>query len=203
MKTTSERNSMNVQRIHPVYLTSGCCENCEHFTEEDFKALGLPYGASDPNNCVRTVTQERPISFTEVFYPLTEEEQTFIGEDWAGELHGGFCMGYAALFRGQKFLFPSLEVCYWSANPPFSRESYGEYLCESPEQAERETQRIAKGLRKKVKPHGGKVFVSLHDGCGPDGDRHTVSVLLPFNVAQQCGSFEQWKHFLAALLPER
>lgn len=202
MKTTFERNLMDVQRTHPVYLTNGCTEDCEHFTEADFKALGLTYGASDSNNCVRTATLERPIKITETFYPLTEEEQTFIGEDWAGELHGGFCMGYAALFRGQKYLFPGLDVCYWSANPPFSRKSYGEYLCDSPEEAEREAQRIAKRLRKKLKPHGGKVFVSVKDGCGPNGDRHIVSVLLPFDVAQQCGRFDRWKQFLATLLNE-
>src|SRR5699024_1437696 len=78
-----------------VFLTSGCCENA-HGTIPLLEEHGLGYTLDNPYG----------------FYPLTREEEQFIGEDIVpiGDTGLTGMMGYSCLLAGEKWLLISIEL---------------------------------------------------------------------------------------------
>jgi hypothetical protein len=149
---------------YPVYLTSGTCEVTEQY-DDLLDELDLDYG-----------------SFEGEFYPLTDDEAVFIGEDLADVADGyGALMGYSAVFKGEKFLMPSVEVGF---GPDFGTDRDGAL-------------EAAKGLKdkigSKIEAVGGHVFLDENH----DWDRHVVQILIPFSYAKTVASdFDGWKTHL-------
>jgi hypothetical protein len=79
---------------HPVYMTNGCCEPIDE-SKPVLDALGLPVGQWNGD-----------------WYPLTKEEEQFIGEDEAGPTPTGWWarMSYSVIYRGRKWV--SLDIEY-------------------------------------------------------------------------------------------
>lgn len=85
------------------FLTSGCCEDTGHVGESELQSLGLDFQSFDDG----------------ASYPLTEEEQNFIAEEYLDiDGNGLLClMGYSALLNGRKYLVPAIEVSFDESVP--------------------------------------------------------------------------------------
>jgi hypothetical protein len=81
-----------------LYTTNGCCE-VAHAGPRLFSKLGLEWSVDHDG----------------FFYPLTEKESRFIGEDGI-ELPNGYWphMAYSCLYEGKKFACPTIEGRLWS-----------------------------------------------------------------------------------------
>ncbi|NTF17462.1 hypothetical protein G6L37_03445 [Agrobacterium rubi] len=154
----------------PVYLTSACCEVTEQY-DDLLMQNGLAFGAFDGG-----------------FYPLTEEESKFIADDVA-EVDDGYValMGYSSLYRGKKFLMPSVEVSFDAENE-MSRD-LGLHMA-----YEFADQNVAS-----IEEIGGHILVD----ADADVDKHVVQVLIPFDYAATVADdYAGWKtHLERALLP--
>ncbi len=135
----------------PLYMTNGCCEVTHDYVEDLLVKFGLPAG-----------------DFEGGFYPLTKQEERYIGDDLADVADGfGALLGYSALYQGQKYLMPSIEL-YFGEDGAVTEEdalAYGQALKE--EYSER------------LKAIGGHVFLEENW----DNDRHLMQVLIPFDYA--------------------
>lgn len=147
----------------PVYLTNGSCENA-HGTPELLAEYDLPGG-----------------SFEGEFYPLTDAESQFIGDDLV-EVHDGFeaMLGYSVLYEGRKFLAPTVEFCY------------GEGVSTSEKEARDACDTSVRCLSMHVGDFGGRVLV--HEDMP---DRINMIVMIPFEYARaNAKGFEDWKDHL-------
>ncbi|AXK44017.1 hypothetical protein [Erythrobacter aureus] len=153
----------------PVYLTNQCTE-AAHGTKEQFDHLGLSYGEFDGE-----------------FYPLTDEEVRYIAEDEVTSLDGNVLafIGYSALYRGQKFLMPSIELTYGDKDDRFATEQ--------------EALAFANTYVADLAP---KLAVAMArarvDQSGDD--RIVIQILIPFETAAQRGDLDSWKKYLSWLL---
>lgn len=147
----------------PLYLTNGCCESANDAAEELLTKFGLAFGEFDGG-----------------FYPLTDAEVTYIAEDVAEVMDGhGALTGYSALYQGQKFLMPSIEVHYGGVLSETAALEYAKGLTNT--------------LKDRIEAIGGHVFCGEND----DVERHLVKVLIPFEYAQaNANSFDDWKTHL-------
>jgi hypothetical protein len=147
----------------PVYLTSATCENA-HGTPELLAEYGLPGGTYDGD-----------------FYPLTEAESQFIGEDLV-EVYDGFeaMTGYSVLYEGRKFLAPTVEFYY------------GEGVSTTEQEARDACDTSVRCLAEHVGDFGGRVLV-----YEDMDDRINLMVMIPFEYAREnAKNFEGWKRHL-------
>lgn len=154
----------------PVYLTSGCCEVTEQY-DDLLDQNGLEYG-----------------SFEGRFFPLTDEEAKFIADDVAEVDDGyGALMGYSALYRGEKYLMPSIEISF-EANNAMSRDLSLKMAYEFVTQHS-----------SSIEETGGHIIVDAD--C--DIDRHVIQVLIPCSYAAAVADdYNGWKsHLEEVLLP--
>jgi hypothetical protein len=164
------------QRQEPVYLTNGCTESTmdDEVGRQVFVALGLRHG-----------------EFNGKFYPLTDDEVRYIGEDLV-ETSAGYAMtGYSALYQGRKYLLLSMEFAYQSE----------EWDDEFPtaDAVRDEVNNLCRWLDHNVRGRGVIAWASYDDGPGK-GDRHTVAILMPFELAAGQPDFETWKKYVANML---
>jgi hypothetical protein len=154
----------------PVYLTNQSCE-VTHDHDMLLDHFSLPYGEFDGS-----------------FYPLTKAEEIYIADDLHTEIANGFgaLMGYSALYQGEKFLMPSVEV------------QWGEFGADTEEQALEFAKRFVAEIEPRVTAAGGHVIL---DDNHPE-ERHLVQVLLPFAYAQKTAQdYDSWsKHLTDDLL---
>ena len=146
----------------PVYLTNGSCENA-HGTPELLAEYGLPGG-----------------SYEGEFYPLTDDEAKFIGDDLV-EVYNGFeaMTGYAVLYEGRKFLAPTVEFYY------------GDGVSTTEQEARDACDTSVRCLAEHVGDFGGRVLVS------EDDDRINMMIMIPFEYARaNAKDFEGWKQHL-------
>lgn len=134
----------------PIYLTNGCCESCIE-NGKILDAFGLEYG-----------------TFEGDFYPLTKAEETYIAEDVVtsadGRMHA--LTGYSALYRGEKYIMPSIEL-------PVGRE----YDAPDPETVRKTAENYAKAILPKVESLGGNVLIDNGiDECV------VIQILIPFTT---------------------
>ncbi|WP_114947295.1 hypothetical protein [Microvirga calopogonii] len=136
-----------------LYTTNGCCE-VAHAGPRLFSKLGLEWSV-DENG---------------FFYPLTERESRFIGEDGI-ELPNGFWphMAYSCLYEGRKFACPSIEIGYGRDN-----ESDRETVL-------RQLKAYADEIRPRIEAVGGHVILEEDE---PDTS-HTLLTLIPFDYIVQ------------------
>ncbi|WP_262030630.1 hypothetical protein [Microvirga sp. Mcv34] len=152
-----------------LYTTNGCCE-VAHAGPRLFSKLGLEWSV-DENG---------------FFYPLTEKESRFIGEDGI-ELPNGFWphMAYSCLYEGRKFACPSIEIGYGRDNEK-DRET-----------VLRQLKAFADGIRPRIEAIGGHVILEEDE---PDTS-HTLLTLIPFDyIVQNAVEFDDWKIKLARLM---
>ena len=170
------------QETEAIYLTNGCCENA-HGSEALFNRLKLDYG-----------------NFQGEFYPLTDAEVSYISEDGVPTPEGQAEMGYSGLYKGRKWLMPSIEVCFLdSVERPFSEKSYGtEGVYKTTHEAKDKVDALAAQYRPRIEALGGYVF-TFYD-YGPSSDRHTIQILIPFEAAFKLGSYDKYKTWLSELL---
>ncbi len=150
----------------PLYLTNQGCEVTENYADL-LDRFSLPYG-----------------EFEGDFYPLTKAEEIYIADDMQDEIGNGIgaLMGYSALYKGQKFLAPSVEV-QWG-------EVYG---ASSDAEALEFAKRFVAEIEPRVSAIGGHVL--LEEDMGPD--RHCVQILIPFTHAQATAQdYDGWASYL-------
>jgi hypothetical protein len=148
---------------HPVCLTNATCENA-HGTPELLAEYGLPGG-----------------SFEGEFYPLTDAESKFIGDDLV-EVFDGFeaMTGYSVLYEGRKFLAPTVEFYY------------GDGVSTTEQEARDACDTSVRCLAEHVGDFGGRVLV--HEDMD---DRINMMVMIPFEYARDnAKDFEGWKQHL-------
>jgi hypothetical protein len=153
-----------------LYITNGCAEQAWGGPRL-FKKLGLKWS----------------IDGTGFFYPLTEKESAFVGED-GFEVPNGYWphMAYSCLYEGKKFACPTIEVGY-------GREGEGDR-----ETALRKLKAYADEIRTRIAAVGGHVILEEDE---PDETSHTLQVLVPFDwILQNATDFEEWKIQLARLM---
>lgn len=185
----SAKSVLERQGNEPVFLTNGCTENNLDNTPttgfEVFEPLGLKFGWTDEHNNVYDAPGGRgDVPDHGRFYPLTPDENKFVGEDSADGPYGGAMLGYAMLYRGKKYIGPNVEVCFKGNRQPFSDESYGiervdDALYPDGETALAEAYRLANFLRPKLQAIGGDVVVIDEN----EVDRHAVAILVPTEFA--------------------
>lgn len=138
----------NIDPEVPVYLTNACCESCLD-RPEILEALNLEYG-----------------SFEGEFYPLTAQEEIYIAEDVVtssdGLMHA--LTGYSALYRGEKYIMPSIEL-------PVDPQNEGMTF----NLVKKTAENYAKAILPKVQALGGNVLIDT-------GMNHCVviQILVPF-----------------------
>ena len=188
-KTVDELEKM--QETTPVFLTSGCCESA-HGSIELFRRLKLRHGWFNTAN--GSLTSKEPQEPTEEdFYPLTPPEDQYIGEDYANGPYGGIVMAYTVLYKGKKWLAPTIQVCWLSG--VFSEDSYGGEVAKDYEISIKAAEALEMALRPKMEVIGGDVVLLKDD----EEDRHSVMMLFPPDFAiKQAKNFEEWKKFLTA-----
>lgn len=100
-----DRNLSDSIYKHVRFLTSGCCEETGHVGESELHELGLDFQSFEDGGT----------------YPLTEEEQGFIAEEYLDiDGKGLLClMGYSALINGKKYLVPTIETGFDESVPEF------------------------------------------------------------------------------------
>lgn len=147
----------------PVYLTNACCENA-HGTPELLAEHGLPGGIYDGD-----------------FYPLTDAEFQFIGEDVVPVYDGFEAMtGYSVLYEGRKFLAPTVEFYY------------GKGVSTTEQEARDACDTSVHCLAEHVGDFGGRVLV--HEDMD---DRINMVVMIPFEYARaNAKTFQDWKQHL-------
>jgi len=155
-----------IDREVPIYLTSGCCESCI----DDGRILdlfGLDYG-----------------TFEEDFYPLTKTEEAFIAEDVVTSADERMCAltGYSALYRGEKYIMPSIEL-------PVGKE----YDAPDVETVRKTAEDYVRAIMPKVKSLGGNVLIdSGFDQCV------VIQILVPFKKVIEIG--QDWYETLRWLM---
>jgi hypothetical protein len=103
-----------------------------------------------------------------IFYPLTKAEEELVREDVVGLPNGfAYMMGYSCLYKGRKFVMPCAEYYFGEDGDR--------------NQALAEVTAYAADIRPRIEAIEGYVLVDEDDG--PDEDRHTVQVLVPFEHA--------------------
>ena len=154
-----------------TYLTNDCCEHA-HGHADELDALGLGYSDLDGD-----------------FYPLTAEEARFIGEDIVDTPFAGAMTGYATLWRSRKWLTPCLEFHYQDGGP----DDGGDDDLPSRDEALSAMKTAAAALAPILAEVGGHMRL---DADSTD-DRHTLEVLLPFDLARAAAlDFTEWRTFL-------
>jgi hypothetical protein len=152
-----------------VYATNGCCE-VSNAGPRLFSKLGLEWSVDEHG----------------FFYPLTEKESRFIGEDGI-ELPNGLWphMAYSCIYEGRKFACPSIEIGYGRDNED-DRVS-----------VLRQLKAYADEIRPRIEAIGGHVILEEDE---PDTS-HTLLILIPFDyIAQNASDFDDWKIKLARLM---
>lgn len=155
-----------IENAEIMYLTNACCENA-HGNERYFRQFGLKFSGFNPltGNLHPLVDGQLPEG-TE-FYPLTVSEGRYVsGDDVFMSQEGAGLMGYAVLFNGQKYLAPSVEVCYkadWNDSE------------DTREQALVKARRMAVKVQDALYKIGGQTVIQLDDA----DDRHTGTPSLP------------------------
>ncbi|MBD2745995.1 hypothetical protein IC232_04700 [Microvirga sp. BT688] len=152
-----------------LYTTNGCAE-VAHAGPRLFTKLGLEWSVDEHG----------------FFYPLTEKESRFIGEDGI-ELPNGFWphMAYSCLYEGRKFACPSIEIGYGRDN-----ESDRETVL-------RQLKTFADEIRPRIEAIGGHVILEEDE---PDTS-HTLLTLIPFDyIVRNAVEFDDWKIKLARLM---
>jgi hypothetical protein len=169
------------QRQEPVYLTNQCCESTLDHADgkEVFATLGLEYGL-----------------FADQFYPLTDRELKFVGEDCVHTKAGIAMTGYSVLYQGRKYLSPCIEFPYVTeGTDPYDAE----HLYPSEDAARDEVNNLCVYLDRTIRGGGGFAWASYEDG--PDGDkRHTVAVLLPVHRSAHYSDLDAWKKYIKSIL---
>lgn len=151
--------------LDPLYLTNAVCEPTHDYVEQLLTDFGLT-ACEDHGG----------------FYPLTNDEQNYIGDEVI-DVGDGFqaLLGYSALYQRQKYLMPSVEIFFGQGG----NVSYNEAL--------EYGHALASELEQRVGAVGGHVFVR-EEGTR---DNHVIQVLIPFDYAMSKGrSFEDWKAHL-------
>jgi hypothetical protein len=154
-----------------LYLTSGCCE-AANGGPALFAHYGLKHG----------------LDAFGYFYPLTDDERRYIGEDELC-LPNGFhaSTAYSFLYEGRKFTGAAIEVMF------------GKGFTHTRDSALAAVTAYAHHITGTIDKLGGHVLYNPDNG--PEGDRHTIEILIPFNKAQElAGDFETWKCELAKLI---
>jgi hypothetical protein len=152
-----------------VYATNGCCE-IANAGPRLFSKLGLEWSVDEHG----------------FFYPLTEKESRFVGEDGI-ELPNGFWphMAYSCIYEGRKFACPSIEIGY-------GRDNEGDR-----ESVLRRLKAYAGEIRPRIEAIGGHVILEEDE---PDTS-HTLLTLILFDyIVQNAVDFEDWKIKLARLM---
>lgn len=171
--STHPNDLASSQRKTPVFLTSGACENAWG-SPELFALLGLPEGEFDGE-----------------FYPLTQEESVYIGEDLVEGTTAWAYTGYSVLYQGKKWLAPSMEFNWLNAASTEGEE--GIYPDE--EAAQKAAVSIQETLDPLFAQIGGMI---LRDD--ESRDRISLLFLVPFDYAMRFADFEAWKAGLIVLL---
>jgi hypothetical protein len=150
--------------IYPVYLTNQCGEVTEQY-DDLLDDLGLEFG-----------------SFNGEFYPLTDREAVYIADDLADVAGGcGAVMGYSAVYRGKKYLLPSIEI-------GFDPEKFGDRS-----EALALAYELEDELGDRLAAIGGHVILDEDH----DQQRHLLKILIPFGYAMSVADdFEGWKRHL-------
>lgn len=156
----------------PAYMTNACCEVAS-VTQADLDDLGLTYG-----------------SYEGEFYPLTDAEAQYIAEDVVDGADGkyGAMTGYSVLYRGKKYLMPSIEIMNGpDDNFPFA----------SREEVRRDARSYAERIKPKVLNMGGHVLIEeSYD------DRFIVQILVPFESVMALGDKSIWHQRLSNLIAD-
>jgi hypothetical protein len=153
-----------------LYTTNGCGESA-HGGPRLFQKLGLEWSVDDNG----------------FFYPLTEKESAFIGEDGIALPNGYWPhMAYSCLYEGKKFACPTIEIGY-------GQEGEGDR-----DTVLAKLKSYAEEIRPRVQAIGGHVIVEEDE---PDETSHTLQVLIPFDwIVQNAADFDDWKIKLARLM---
>lgn len=192
-------NVLKRQANRPQYLTDGCCESVLDKKNglKVFKELNLPFSSWRQEGKFGSFVDYKPThSFLPKdaeFYPLTDKESDYIGEDSFGEIHAGIRLPNSMLYQGKKYLAPSIEVC-WFDGKTFSRGSYGPCLYATKKEAKTEAERLAEFLKPKLVKFGGLTYID------EEVDRFDVFMLIPFSKAFKYREIEKWKEFLGNLV---
>src|SRR5690606_13255148 len=97
------------------------------------------------------------------FYPLVKDEWVFIGEDYVDiAMDCGVLTGYSSLYKGQKYLMPTAEICF---DEEVTRE-----------QAMQKAVELKSLLEGRIADIGGHTFLAEDDP-----DRISVKFLIPFD----------------------
>ena len=143
-------------------LTNGSCESTDHWTPSQFERLGIDYQKDSPYGP----------------YPLTLQEQRFIGEDSLSLNDNDFdslYLGYSAFWQGKKWLCPTLE-----------------YL---------KTEERDRGWIEEEKEKWRHIITPLDGSVVEEEaleDRYTLLLLIPFRSIGRLhiADFDGWKAFL-------
>lgn len=172
----------------PFYLTNQTCDllhdpdTIRHLLD----SLDLPYHICPKNG----------------FYPLTEKEQTYIGDDEVPVGHAGALTGQTALYEGKKYLAPTFEFHFRN---DATRHLWGTPVTYETDLPDRDTvrehmEREVATLREKLEPLGGHVFVLDPKEYMETDDRFPVEVLIPFDAVSSLEDYDAYTAWLASLV---
>jgi len=193
-KPASVKTLVARQKRHPVYLTNACCENA-HGSEALALKLNLTVGSYNASD--RKVYDAVLSGIVDGFYPLNARESQYIAEDLATINNYSALLGYSVLFRGKKYLFPSIEFNFIDPSNAKSPDYPGIFL------SHRDAMNALRVTESKVKAAaeavGGFVWVFEEDN---DGLTHTLGIAIPFEFAFKLGdNYHAVREWLEQLAP--
>lgn len=158
-----------------TYLTNGCCEAVDESMQ-------------------RLIALEVPIQVEPDFYPLSESESIFIGEDIV-TLEDNFLScntAYSVLFQNKKYL----NLVHVEAFGKGDDESSREVAYENHMTALQKAEKVAAVTGGHVAWQREPDFEYADGQSSLDGE-YTTNILVPFDYAAQFESFEGWKEHLS------
>jgi hypothetical protein len=166
-KVRTVADVVKAQERHPVFLHNNIFDNAlddrPKLLRGVMKKLGVDFSWSKENE-----------------HPLTDAEFEIVGEGTEEVAEGiHVYTGYSVLYKGDKYMLPSMEFCFDSDNRPFSVDSYGGHFYPDPETAKADALKFAEALAEAAHEASEYVFVFL----SIEPDAHYVSIpLLPADI---------------------
>lgn len=166
-----------------VFLTNGGCENSEHLSEADFlDDLGLEAGEWEGE-----------------FYPLTEKERQYIGEDAFSPMEDEYgMMGYSVYCNDQKYLYLNFEIPYLL----IAQENYDDKAGAYAKHIKLRDLILAacEKLNGLIDWHDDYEYEFTNDDGSLDEGKYQSGMLVPFETAyEKASDFNEWQNYLNEL----
>lgn len=164
------------QQLEPIYLTDADGESTGQVNIEQISHLSLPHGS------------DRVAA-------LTPKEEAFLGAGVVLNAHElPVRLGFSVLWKGAKWLAPDIEFGWDESQPDPDGTGY-----HSREAALGRAQAYINSIKTDIEALGGSIRLN----ADAIDYAHEVAVLIPFDIATESASPEDWQAALSYLLADR